>query len=87
MTSLLRSYDWEVLPHPAYSPDMSPPVFELFPKIKESLRGVRFEDLNTPEAEVVNLVRRIDLGCLATDIRDLPHRWSSVIKQGEDVGR
>ena len=61
---------------------MSPPDFDLFPKLKEPVRGVRFEDLNTLEAEVVNQVRHINFGCLATGIRNLRHRWSSVIKQG-----
>ena len=28
---LLNGYSWEVLPHPSYSPDMSPPDFDLFP--------------------------------------------------------
>ena len=35
----LRNYGWEVLPHAPYSPDMSPPDFNLFPKLKEPIRG------------------------------------------------
>ena len=30
VTSLIASYHWDVLPHPPYSPDMSPPDFDLF---------------------------------------------------------
>lgn len=81
VTSLLTSYGWNVLPHPAYSPDMSPPDFDLFPKLKEPMRGTRFEDLDSLEEEVANQVRRINFGCLATGVRDLPHRWTSVIGQ------
>ncbi|GFW54045.1 histone-lysine n-methyltransferase setmar-like protein [Trichonephila clavipes] len=33
--------------HPPYSPDMSPPDFFLFPKIKNTLRGHRFQDIYT----------------------------------------
>jgi len=33
---LLDRYSWEVLPHPPYSPDMSPPDFDLFPKLKST---------------------------------------------------
>ena len=43
---LLDRYSWEVLPHPPYSPDMSPPDFDVFPKLKINMRGVRF---STPE--------------------------------------
>ncbi|GFV96558.1 uncharacterized protein TNCV_3260221 [Trichonephila clavipes] len=33
--------------HLPYSPDMSPPDFFLFPKIKNSLKGHRFQDIET----------------------------------------
>jgi histone-lysine N-methyltransferase SETMAR len=32
------------LNHPPYSPDLSPPDFFLFPQIKSTLKGRRFED-------------------------------------------
>jgi len=32
-----------VLEHPAYSPDLAPNVFFLFPKIKEILKGRNFD--------------------------------------------
>jgi hypothetical protein len=33
---IMADYKWEVLPHPAYSPDMSPPDYDLFPKLKKA---------------------------------------------------
>jgi histone-lysine N-methyltransferase SETMAR len=33
----------KLLPHPPYSPDLAPCDFYLFPKLKENLRGIRFE--------------------------------------------
>ena len=62
VTSLLDMYCWEVLPHPAYSPDMSPPIFDFFSKLKEPLRMVGFEDLESFGVEVSNQVRRINFG-------------------------
>ena len=44
---LLDRYSWEVLPHPSYSSNMSPPDFDLFPKLKINVRGVRFSTLGT----------------------------------------
>jgi len=42
---LLDRYSWEVLPHPPYSPDMSPPDFDLFPKLKINMHGMHFSTL------------------------------------------
>lgn len=40
----LASSEVELLGHPPYSPDLAPCDFYLFPKIKEKLRGKRFND-------------------------------------------
>ena len=50
VTKKLRDYGWEVLPHAPYSLDMSPPDFDVFPKLKEPMCGRRFssvEELST----------------------------------------
>jgi len=36
-----------VLEHPAYSPDLAPSDFFLFPKIKEILKGRHFDDISS----------------------------------------
>ena len=38
-----------VLEHPAYSPDLAPSDFFLFPKIKEILKGGHFDDIDDIE--------------------------------------
>jgi len=35
-----------VLEHPAYSPDLAPVIFFLFPKIKEILKGRHLDDID-----------------------------------------
>ncbi|UYV81468.1 hypothetical protein LAZ67_20001279 [Cordylochernes scorpioides] len=47
VTSYLTRIGVEVLPQPPYSPDMSPPDFFLFPKVKRFLKGHRFDDIPT----------------------------------------
>ena len=42
VTSVIDEYKWETLKHPAYSPDLSPCDFDLFPELKKPLRGIRF---------------------------------------------
>ena len=81
VTSLLASYNWDVLEHPPYSPDMSPPDYDLFPKLKEHLRGTRYESLEELEAACAAQVRRINSCCLATGVTMLPSRWQLVIKK------
>jgi hypothetical protein len=34
-----------VVPHPPYSPDLAPWEFFLFPKMKSTLKGRRFQDV------------------------------------------
>jgi len=38
----IRQLNWEVLEHPAYSPDLAPSDFHLFGPLKNDLRGRRF---------------------------------------------
>jgi histone-lysine N-methyltransferase SETMAR len=43
MQALLQEFGWEVFEHPAYSPDLAPSDFYLFPKLKEFLDGRHFK--------------------------------------------
>ena len=54
VTLVFDSYSGGLLPHPSYSPDMSPPDFDLCAKIKESLRGIQFSDLDELEANAAD---------------------------------
>jgi histone-lysine N-methyltransferase SETMAR len=45
----LSSSGVQLLPHPPYSPDLSPCDYFLFPKLKSKLKGIRFE---SPESAV-----------------------------------
>jgi len=81
---LLDRYSWEVLPHPPYSPDMSPPDFDLFPKLKINMHGVRFSTLEDLSASVTRRVRQFNCSTGVTGIMDLPKRWDAVIRQKGD---
>ena len=48
---------YELIPHPAYSPDRAPSDFFLFPNLKKDIRGLRFrsdEEVVTAVEEWVN---------------------------------
>ena len=52
VSEILEKYGRQVLPHPPYSPDMSPSVFDLFPKLKKPLHGKRFRSIEEMSNEV-----------------------------------
>ncbi|VVC33476.1 Ribonuclease H-like domain [Cinara cedri] len=60
VVALLEKYGWERLKHPPYSPDLSPPDFDLFPKLKEPLRGIRFPNLDILNEEVSRRIRELN---------------------------
>jgi hypothetical protein len=81
---VMADYKWEVLPHPAYSPDMSPPDYDLFPKLKNPFRGQRFPILNALNAAVTRRIREINSRGELKGIQHLPQRWEAVIQlQGD----
>ena len=80
---LLDGYSCEVLPHPPYGPDMSPPDFDLFP-LKINMRGVRFCMLEDLSASVTPHVRQLNCSRDLTAIMDVPKRWDAVIRQKGD---
>ena len=41
----ISHHGFEILPHPAYSPDLAPCDFHLFPQIKKMIKGHRFEGI------------------------------------------
>ena len=40
----IRSAGFEVLDHPPYSPDLAPSDFQLFPKLKDHIRGTMSDE-------------------------------------------
>ncbi|KAJ4439212.1 hypothetical protein ANN_07331, partial [Periplaneta americana] len=73
----VERWDWEVLEHPLYSPDMSPCDYDLFPQLKEPLRGKRFPDIASVHA-VGQSIREIDRNNLANNIQRLPQIWQKI---------
>ena len=81
---ILEKYGWQVFPHPPYSPDMSPPAFDLFQKLKKPPRGKRFRSIEEVSNEVTRAIRRIKNEGVLTGTQDLPKRWTAVIKHSGD---
>lgn len=76
---LFDSWNWEVLPHPPYSPDLAPCDFHIFPKMKESLRGVRFESPEKIIQATKDSLAEMDRDGFQTVFDGLVHRWEKCI--------
>jgi hypothetical protein len=86
VTDLLSKYEWEVLPHAPYSPDMSPSEFYLFLKLKEPMRGHCFPSLQEVSAGITRANRELNESGNLNGIVNLPKRWDAAIeKQGEYI--
>ncbi|VVC35793.1 Hypothetical protein CINCED_3A021583 [Cinara cedri] len=86
VVALLEKYGWERLKHPPYSPDLSPPDFDLFPKLKEPRRGISFSNLDILNEEVSRRIRELNKDDVLCGIQALPKRWESCIdKQGDYI--
>jgi histone-lysine N-methyltransferase SETMAR len=83
-TDLLSKYKCKVLPHAPYSPDMSPPDFDLFPKLKETMHGHRFFSLEEVSAAVTRAIRGLNKSGTLNGIANLPKRWDAVIERQGD---
>lgn len=75
----LNSINWEVLPHPPYSPDIAPTDFHLFRSMQSALSGERFMSRGDIEKWLDNWFASKDPEFFAHGIRLLPERWSKVI--------
>ena len=51
--AVLQEFRSEVLSHPPYSPDLAPSDFFLFPKLKEYLKGRRFQSIDVAKKEAI----------------------------------
>ena len=70
---------YELIPHPASSPDLAPSDFFLFPNLKKDIRGLHFrsdEEVVTAAEEWVN---GKDPDFFSSGLMALEHRWSKCI--------
>ena len=73
----------ELLTHPRgppYSPDLSPCDYYLFPKMKEPIRGVRFQTVDEITVAVLEQLKTLQKNGLAGGVPRLPHRWNSCVE-------
>lgn len=60
-----------VIQHPAYSPDLSPCNYYLFPKIKSTIKGAMYEDIEDIKTAVTSFINTIEKPALQKSMREL----------------
>ncbi|UYV61217.1 hypothetical protein LAZ67_1003894 [Cordylochernes scorpioides] len=56
-TALIEEFEWELVSHPPYSPDVAPSDFHFFPELKKNLGGTQFQDDDELEEAVLGFLR------------------------------
>ena len=69
---------YELIPHPAHSPDLAPSDFFLFPNLKKDIRGLHFRSDEEVTA-VEEWVNGKDPDFFSSGLMALEHRWSKCI--------
>ena len=79
-TDAIASLGFELMPHPAYSPDLAPSDYWLFSELKKALRGKRFDNFKNLSSAVDHWVDSVPPEFFAKGIEKLPERWQKCIK-------
>ena len=81
---VIQKLGWTVLPHPPYSPDLAPSDYHLFGKLKDELRGTRFDNNEDLVTAVKQWFKRARSEFYPTGIHDLAPRWCKAIEMDGD---
>ncbi|GFO24379.1 histone-lysine N-methyltransferase SETMAR [Plakobranchus ocellatus] len=75
----LQRYGWEIVPHPAHSPDLAPSDFHLFGPLKRHLGGMAFETEDDLISELRNWFDNLDVDFFRVGINSLLSHWQKCI--------
>ena len=70
---------WEVLPHPAYSPDLAPSDYHLFRSMEHFFREKNYTDLTSLQKDVDCFFSLKEASFYQKGIHLLPEKWQMVI--------
>jgi hypothetical protein len=78
----LLHHDIPVVPHTPYSPDLAPCYFFLFPRLKSTLKGKRFQDVAEIQLNTTRQLQAIPKQTYQTCIEKWKDRWNRCIQSG-----
>lgn len=81
---LLADFQWEIFPHPPYSPDLAPSDYHLFPTLKRQLQGKRFQNLEELKAAIGGVFQNLDGKSYSDGIQKLVYRYNKCLDSNGD---
>ena len=74
----------EMLAHPAYSPDLAPCDFCIFPNLKDELHGHAFRNIEELKQEARRVLMNWPKDIFRRAIFDMPKHWAKCVAAGGD---
>ncbi len=78
--ALLGESGINMVAHPAYSPDLAPCDFAIFPFLKKQLRGIKFQNIQEVQDRVRMICRNTDPEVFYNAIRSMAIRWKKCVQ-------
>jgi hypothetical protein len=78
----LAKHSIPVVPHPPYSPNLTPCDFFLFPRLKSTMKGKRFQDVAEIQLNTKRQLHAIPKQAYQTCIEKWKDRWNRCIQYG-----
>lgn len=75
----LEALQWDILPHPPYSPDIAPSDYHLFRSISHGLSEQRFTSYEETKNWIDSWIASKDEEFFRHGIQTLPERWEKVV--------
>ena len=82
--SYLAKHQTSVVPHPPYSPDLAPADFILFPKLKTTLKGHRFQTTEEIQENAVRYLHTITESAFQKAFQQWKKCWQQYIASRRD---
>ncbi|CAK9823968.1 Histone-lysine N-methyltransferase SETMAR [Anthophora retusa] len=80
----LRQLGWDVLPQPAYSPDIAPSDYHLFRSLQNFLLGKHFNNEECHKNALTEFFESKSQEFYNRGIKMLPERWAQVVENNGD---
>jgi hypothetical protein len=78
----IQELDWEILPHPPYSPDLAPSDYHLFLSLSNNLCGLSFHNDAELQSWIDTFFSDKPEDFFKLGIENLPESWEAVVNNG-----
>jgi [histone H3]-lysine36 N-dimethyltransferase SETMAR len=75
----IENMGWEVLPHPAYSPDLAPSDYHLFRSMQHFFKKKIYTEIESIKKDLDSYFSSRPESFYKSGIQPLPERWEKVI--------